>query len=214
MPLLQLCVLSRFFHWVLGKKRFSFQSFSLSRKFLESSCCSWMGALAVIFSGGTVGISVGVMTLHFQSVTRVCVSSTLFELGRQIHGLCFKTNFDLSSFVGNSLVSLYSKCGVIEGAYRVFDEIPVKNLGMWNAMLVACAQPVHTNKALDLFKQMESAGVCAVYFFSQPIMSSLTNSIVSMNLQPKPMLNEVVDVTAVVLPISNWVTPVEIEGEY
>ncbi|KAM0978326.1 hypothetical protein ACFX2C_014306 [Malus domestica] len=51
------------------------------------------------------------------------------------------------------------KCGVIEGAYRVFDEIPVKNLGMWNAMLVACAQHVHTNKALDLFKQMESAGM-------------------------------------------------------
>ncbi|CAN6586463.1 unnamed protein product [Malus baccata var. baccata] len=42
-------------------------------------------------------------------------------------------------------------------SYRVFDEIPVKNLGMWNAMLVACDQHVHTNKALDLFKQMESA---------------------------------------------------------
>ncbi|BBH07361.1 Pentatricopeptide repeat superfamily protein [Prunus dulcis] len=61
--------------------------------------------------------------------------------------------------MGSSLVSLYSKCGVIEGAYRVFDEIPVKNLGMWNAMLIACAQHVHTDKALDLFKQMGSAGM-------------------------------------------------------
>ncbi|TQD78045.1 hypothetical protein C1H46_036397 [Malus baccata] len=95
----------------------------------------------------------------FSSVIRVCGNSTLFELGRQIHGLCFKTNFDLSSFVGSSLVSLYSKCGVIEGAYRVFDEIPVKNLGMWNAMLIASAQHVHTDNALDLFKQMESAGM-------------------------------------------------------
>ncbi|PQP99085.1 Multi antimicrobial extrusion protein [Prunus yedoensis var. nudiflora] len=95
----------------------------------------------------------------FSSVIRVCGNSTLLELGKQIHSLCFKTNFNLSSFVGSSLVSLYSKCGVIEGAYRVFDEIPVKNLGMWNAMLIACAQHVHTDKALDLFKQMGSAGM-------------------------------------------------------
>ncbi|CAL8169798.1 unnamed protein product [Prunus armeniaca] len=95
----------------------------------------------------------------FSSVIRVCGNSTLLELGKQIHGLCFKTNFNLSSFVGSSLVSLYSKCGVIEGAYRVFDEIPVKNLGMWNAMLIACAQHVHTDKALDLFKQMGSVGM-------------------------------------------------------
>ncbi|KAF6144842.1 hypothetical protein GIB67_025697 [Kingdonia uniflora] len=67
----------------------------------------------------------------FSSVIRVCGNSTLFELGKQIHGLCLKTSFDSSSFVGSSLVSLYSKCGVIEGAYRVFEEIPVRNLGQF-----------------------------------------------------------------------------------
>lgn len=92
----------------------------------------------------------------FSSVVRVCGNSTLLELGRQIHGLCLKMSYDSSSFVGSSLVSMYSKCGVIEGAYQVFDEIPVKNLGMWNAMLIACAQHTHTNKTFDLFKQMDS----------------------------------------------------------
>lgn len=95
----------------------------------------------------------------FSSVIRVCGSSTLLELGKQIHGLCFKTSFDSSSFVGSSLVSLYSKCGVIEGAYRVFEEIPAKNLGMWNAMLIAYAQHALTNKTFDLFKQMEIVGM-------------------------------------------------------
>ncbi|GKV25729.1 hypothetical protein SLEP1_g35124 [Rubroshorea leprosula] len=95
----------------------------------------------------------------FSSVIHVCSNSTLLELGKQIHGLCFKTSFDSSSFVGSSLISLYSKCGVIEGAYRIFDEVLVKNLGLWNAMLIACAQHTHTEKAFDLFKQMESAGV-------------------------------------------------------
>uniref|UniRef100_A0A5B7BFF3 DYW domain-containing protein n=1 Tax=Davidia involucrata TaxID=16924 RepID=A0A5B7BFF3_DAVIN len=95
----------------------------------------------------------------FSSVIRVCGSSTLLELGKQIHGLCLKMSYDSSSFVGSSLISLYSKCGVIEGAYRVFDETPIKNLGMWNAMLIACAQHAHTGTALGLFKQLENVGM-------------------------------------------------------
>ncbi|XAR69448.1 hypothetical protein NMG60_11001028 [Bertholletia excelsa] len=95
----------------------------------------------------------------FSSVIRVCGNSTLLELGKQIQGLCLKTSYDSSSFVGSSLISMYSKCGVIEGAYHVFNEIPVKNLGMWNAMLIACAQHAHTKKAFHLFKQMEGVGM-------------------------------------------------------
>ncbi|KAM7530098.1 hypothetical protein LguiB_033508 [Lonicera macranthoides] len=95
----------------------------------------------------------------FSSVIRVCGNSTFLELGKQIHGLCLKMSYDSSSFVGSSLISLYSKCGVIDGAYRVFDEILVKNLGMWNSMLIACAQHSHTNKAFNLFQQMQSVGL-------------------------------------------------------
>ncbi|KAI9380238.1 hypothetical protein POPTR_016G053500v4 [Populus trichocarpa] len=103
------------------------------------------------------GLDVNDFTLS--SVIRVCGSATLLELGKQIHGLCFKTSYDLSGFVGSSLISLYSKCGLIEGAYRVFDEVPIKNLGMWNAMLIACAQHAHTKEAFDLFTKMENAGM-------------------------------------------------------
>ncbi|XP_031126396.1 putative pentatricopeptide repeat-containing protein At5g52630 [Ipomoea triloba] len=95
----------------------------------------------------------------YSSVIRVCGSSTLLELGKQIHGLCLKTSYDSSSFVGSSLISLYSKCGLVEGAYQVFDEVPVKNLGMWNAMCIACAQHGHTKKVFDLFTQIERAGL-------------------------------------------------------
>ncbi|OVA17081.1 Pentatricopeptide repeat [Macleaya cordata] len=95
----------------------------------------------------------------FSSVIRVCGNSTLLELGKQIQGLCLKTSFHSSSFVGSSLISLYAKCGVIEGAYRVFDEIPVKNLGAWNSMMIACAQHSEMQKAFELFNEMEGFGI-------------------------------------------------------
>lgn len=103
--------------------------------------------------------NVDVNDFTFSSVIRVCSSSTLLELGKQIHGLCLKTSFDSSSFVGSSLISLYSKCGVIEGAYQVFEETPIRNLGMWNSMLIACAQHAHTEKVFGFFEEMENVGM-------------------------------------------------------
>ncbi|CAN7139629.1 putative pentatricopeptide repeat-containing protein At5g52630 [Brassica rapa] len=95
----------------------------------------------------------------FSSVISVCANSTLLELGRQVQGLCIKSSFDSSSFVGSSLVSLYSKCGVLEGAYQAFRETPVKNLGIWNAMLKACAQHSHVQQVIELFKKMKRSGL-------------------------------------------------------
>ncbi|XP_076887090.1 putative pentatricopeptide repeat-containing protein At5g52630 [Bidens hawaiensis] len=95
----------------------------------------------------------------FTSVVRICGNTTGLGLGKQLHGLCLKLSFDSSCFVGSSLISMYSKCGVVELAYRVFDEIRVRNLGMWNAMLMACAQRSHTDKVFDLFKEMETCNV-------------------------------------------------------
>ncbi|KAK7285568.1 hypothetical protein RJT34_20344 [Clitoria ternatea] len=102
---------------------------------------------------------VGVNDFTLSSVLRVCSGSTLFELGKNVHGICFKTSFDSSCFVASSLISLYSKCGVVEGAYRVFEEMTVRNLGMWNAMLIACAQHAHTGKTFELFEQMGCVGM-------------------------------------------------------
>lgn len=95
----------------------------------------------------------------FSSVLGVCGNSTFLELGRQMHALCVKMNHDGSCFIGSSLVSLYSKCGVVQDAYQVFDELPMKNLGAWNAMLNACAQHGHTDMVFQLFSRMGSVGM-------------------------------------------------------
>ncbi|XP_057548030.1 putative pentatricopeptide repeat-containing protein At5g52630 [Amaranthus tricolor] len=101
---------------------------------------------------------VDVNDFTFSSVLHVCGNSTLLELGRQIHGLCLKKSCNSSGFVGSGLVSLYSKCGIIENTYLVFDEVKIKNVGMWNSMLIACAQHGNTSKLLDLFRSMEGEG--------------------------------------------------------
>ncbi|KAL6530432.1 putative pentatricopeptide repeat-containing protein [Orobanche minor] len=95
----------------------------------------------------------------FSSVIRVCGNSTLFELGKQMHALCLKMNYDETSFVGSALISMYSKNGVIECAYQVFDEVSDKNLGMWNSMVIACAQHAQTRNVFELFDKMQNVGM-------------------------------------------------------
>ncbi|KAL5981989.1 putative pentatricopeptide repeat-containing protein [Asimina triloba] len=95
----------------------------------------------------------------YSSVIRVCGHATLLELGAQVHCLCVKTSFTSSCFVGSSLISLYSKCGVVEQAHRVFCLMTDRNLGAWNSMLIACAQHGQTQNAFEIFGQMKMTGV-------------------------------------------------------
>ncbi|KAL7097944.1 hypothetical protein ACP275_10G174600 [Erythranthe tilingii] len=136
----------------------------------ERNVVSWSGMIygyaqmgedreaLTLFKGALLqGLAVNDFT--FSSVIRVCGNSTFFELGKQMHALCLKLNYDETSFVGSALISMYSKSGMIEGAYQVFDEVSDKNLGMWNAMLIACAQHAHTKNVFELFKKMKNAGM-------------------------------------------------------
>ncbi|XP_051225213.1 putative pentatricopeptide repeat-containing protein At5g52630 [Lolium perenne] len=91
-------------------------------------------------------------------IVRVCAAATLFELGAQVHARSTKTALDASPFVGSSLVSLYSKCGLVDCAYRVFSAAAERNLGIWNAVLIASAQHGHTAMAFQRFTEMQTAG--------------------------------------------------------
>ncbi|KAL3632453.1 hypothetical protein CASFOL_025437 [Castilleja foliolosa] len=135
----------------------------------ERNVVSWSGMIygyaqmgedeeALLLFKAALHEGLGVNDFTFSCVIRVCGNSTFFELGKQMHALCLKMSYDENSFVGSSLISMYSKSGMIECAYQVFDLVADKNLGMWNAMVIACAQHAHTTNVFDLFKKMQNAG--------------------------------------------------------
>eukprot|EP01018_Ginkgo_biloba_P006827 Gb_25737 [translate_table: standard] len=95
----------------------------------------------------------------FSSIFRACANLTALQQGRQVHCLSIKSGFDLYTFVGSSLVGMYAKCGSIEDASQVFDKLPERNLAAWNAMIIGCAQHGRTKEALQLFSQIQLAGM-------------------------------------------------------
>ncbi|PPS10713.1 hypothetical protein GOBAR_AA09921 [Gossypium barbadense] len=85
----------------------------------------------------------------YPSATKSCAILGRSDIGQSIHCLVLKTGYDRDVVVASEF----------EEALTLFKQAYVKNLGMWNAMLIAFAQHSQTEKVFDLFKQMEGLGI-------------------------------------------------------
>jgi len=56
------------------------------------------------------------------------------------------------------LMNMYSKCGLIRRACKVFDEIPERSMVSWNIMIGTCVQNGEEEKAIDIFLEMQREG--------------------------------------------------------
>uniref|UniRef100_A0A0D3GUT0 Pentatricopeptide repeat-containing protein n=1 Tax=Oryza barthii TaxID=65489 RepID=A0A0D3GUT0_9ORYZ len=61
-------------------------------------------------------------------------------LVRQLHALAWRSGLAADVFVGNALVTAYSRGGSLGEARRVFDDMPARDLVSWNALICGLAQ--------------------------------------------------------------------------
>lgn len=104
----------------------------------------------------TVGTKPNESTIS--SLLSACASLGTTKLGEQIHALTYKLGLNSCLFVCNALITMYFKCGSLEGL-SVFKEMSSRDTVTWNAVLVGCAQNGLGKDAIAIFKQMEAAGV-------------------------------------------------------
>ncbi|KAJ8765593.1 hypothetical protein K2173_014715 [Erythroxylum novogranatense] len=90
----------------------------------------------------------------------VCVISACSNLsspsqGKQLHALSIKSEIHANRIsVNNSLVAMYSKCGSLQDARRLFDTMPEHNSVSLNSMIGSYAQHGIGTESLKLFKKM------------------------------------------------------------
>ncbi|CAA2957002.1 pentatricopeptide repeat-containing At5g52630 [Olea europaea subsp. europaea] len=92
----------------------------------------------------------------------LCAGSgmTMFEQCRIIHGHAMVTGLDLDVIVGTALIDGYGKCGVLEDARKVFNELGMElNLVGFNAMMAGYAQHGDKEYVIELLSLMESRGM-------------------------------------------------------
>ncbi|KAI9087303.1 hypothetical protein K1719_030773 [Acacia pycnantha] len=93
------------------------------------------------------------------SLIKACTEVGSLKLGKWVHDFALKNGFDLGIFMGTALIDMYSKCGSLEEAMRVFHKMPTKGLATWNSMITSLGVHGMGNEALAFFQEMENTNV-------------------------------------------------------
>ncbi|KAF3432068.1 hypothetical protein FNV43_RR26807 [Rhamnella rubrinervis] len=76
------------------------------------------------------------------------------DAGKCIHSYVIKSGIETNNLVGNSLVSMYAKCGLVfYDAFTAFNSISQKDAVSWNAIIAGFAENRFINDALKLFDE-------------------------------------------------------------
>lgn len=103
---------------------------------------------------GNPHIAVVVATL------KACAQQKDLRGGSKIHVEVFQRGLlRRNIFIGNALVNLYTKCGVLVRAKQVFDELLFHDVVSWNTLITGFAQHGHGQRALDSFHRMQQEGL-------------------------------------------------------
>ncbi|KAI4295401.1 hypothetical protein L6164_035450 [Bauhinia variegata] len=95
----------------------------------------------------------------FPCVIRSCGDVMVALEVKKTHGLVFKLGLELDVFVGSALVNTYLKIELIVEAQKVFEELPVRDVVLWNSMVNGFAQIGRFHEALEVFRRMRENGV-------------------------------------------------------
>lgn len=98
---------------------------------------------------------------------KACSQNVNVNYGESLHGFTVKTGLVNSVFVGSALLDMYTKVGKYELGCRVFDEMPLKNVVSWTAIITGLVRGGYNSEGLVYFSEMWRSKVeCDSYTFA------------------------------------------------
>ncbi|KAK2994617.1 hypothetical protein RJ640_025671 [Escallonia rubra] len=146
---------------------------SVARKVFDGlqtrNVVSWTAILAAYLQNGCFEEALklflqmeleGVVPNEYTFAVLLNASSSLsaFGYGNSLHALAEKSGFRSHIIVGNALINMYSKTGIIEGAYEVFTDMLYRDSITWNSIISGYSHHGLGKEALAVFHDMLAAG--------------------------------------------------------
>ncbi|KAG9444061.1 hypothetical protein H6P81_015401 [Aristolochia fimbriata] len=112
----------------------------------------------------------------FAGILNACSALAAEELGKQVHGHMTRIGFDPFSFAASALVDMYSKCGNIESARKVFEALPQPDIVSWTSMIAGYAQNGQPKEALHYFDLLLKSGTKPDHITFVGVLSACTHT--------------------------------------
>lgn len=97
--------------------------------------------------------------LTFPLIAKACAKLSELRYSEMIHTHVVKSPFWSDIYVQTAIVDMYVKCGRLDYACDVFDEMCERDVASWNAMLLGFAQMGFLDRVLNLFFDMRFEGI-------------------------------------------------------
>ncbi|XP_022966045.1 pentatricopeptide repeat-containing protein At2g15690, mitochondrial-like [Cucurbita maxima] len=107
------------------------------------------------FIGHGANLDYGIFTALLNS----CCNFKLLEAGRRVDRLLKGTKFSGDVGLNNKLIEMYSCCGCMKDARRVFDKMPDRDIRTWNLMIKGYGENGEGDGGLALFERMKNVGL-------------------------------------------------------
>lgn len=95
----------------------------------------------------------------FVAVLKACTNAGDMTEGKVIHVQIMESGFESDVYVGNTLIDMYAKYGMLEDAYTVFRSLSKGDIVTWNSIIVGYARQGCAQEAFQLFTCMQIYGM-------------------------------------------------------
>lgn len=91
---------------------------------------------------------------------KACGRNGYLRVGRELHGVAVHLCFDRLECVVNSLITMYSRCRMINSAYLLFRMCSTRSITTWNSLLAGFGFMDQVEETSLHFREMIDSGVC------------------------------------------------------
>ncbi|KAK3034116.1 hypothetical protein RJ639_034468 [Escallonia herrerae] len=111
----------------------------------------------------------------FAIALKACADTGLLRRGREIHTQTIKRGVDVSSFVANTLATMYNKCGKLQCGLHLFERMWIRDVVSWTTIITTYVQMGQGEHAIQAFLRMREADVSPNEYTFAAVISGCAN---------------------------------------
>ncbi|CAN6458540.1 unnamed protein product [Victoria cruziana] len=136
-------------------------------RMINRNLVSWNAMISACVQNGKVAdafllarrLVLGVDSATLVSLLQGCAEIASLYHGKSLHSYAMRRGLGHDPIVSTATVDMYSKCGSMSSARKVFDRMSGKNVISWTAMVAGYSQNGQADEALEVFKGMQAARI-------------------------------------------------------
>ncbi|XVF82088.1 hypothetical protein PTKIN_Ptkin16aG0015900 [Pterospermum kingtungense] len=144
------------------------------KEMLETDLISWNSMMTCYLRGGrsldAIKLLLKMLQMEktinyvtFMTALAACSNSEFIDEGKILHALVILTGMHENLVVGNALVTMYAKSGMMVEAEKVFQMMSKRNEVTWNSLIGGYAENEEPDEAVKAFQLMREEGIKTDY---------------------------------------------------